>query len=120
MELCDGVYLRRQRDFSIASSDDRDKQIEEPAHIPQFVEYKFHARHHCHMDPLVQAAPTASAATIGSATASLLRLLERYDDATKLQVSFHCLPNRYFPTRHWCHHCLPNHWSSARTLVGPL
>jgi transposase len=63
------------------------EQIEDPAHIEALTEYKRKARHHRSQDRLAQAAPASRellvqaaerGANLGSITASLLRLLDRY------------------------------------------
>lgn len=74
---------------------DSGKQIEEPAHIAALVESKRRARHHRGMDRLAQAAPAsadllvqaaARSNNLGTITAGLLRLLERYG-AAELQAA---------------------------------
>lgn len=74
---------------------DRGQQIEEPAHVQRLVEHKRAARAHRGCDRLAQAAPAAAALleraaargeNLGSITAALLRLLERYG-AAALQVA---------------------------------
>jgi hypothetical protein len=66
---------------------DRGQQIEEPAHIQALVVWKRQARRHRATDRLAQAAPSSrtllvraaeSGANLGSITASLVQLLERY------------------------------------------
>lgn len=66
---------------------DRGQQIEEPAHIQALVAWKRQARRHRATDRLAQAAPSSrtllvraaeSGANLGSITASLVQLLERY------------------------------------------
>lgn len=66
---------------------DKDQQIENPEHIAELVTFKRQARHHRGQDRLAQAAPNSrelltQAATrgdnLGSLTAALLRLLDRY------------------------------------------
>jgi transposase len=73
-----------------ARSDDKAQQLENPEHIAQLVKYKRQARHHRGQDRLVQAAPNSrelltQAArrgdNLGSITAALLRLLDRYGSA---------------------------------------
>jgi transposase len=63
------------------------EQIEDPTHIEALTEYKRKARHHRSQDRLAQAAPASRellvqaaerGANLGSITASLLRLLDRY------------------------------------------
>ncbi len=74
---------------------DKDKQVEDPAHIAALSEAKRQARHHRAADRLIQAAPnsrellTAAAArgqNLGSLSAALLRLLDRYG-ATELEAA---------------------------------
>jgi hypothetical protein len=69
---------------------DRGQQIEDPAHVQRLVEHKRAARTHRACDRLAQAAPAASSLleraaargdNLGSITAALLRLLERYGAA---------------------------------------
>jgi transposase len=69
---------------------DRGQQIENPAHLQQLVEHKRAARAHRACDRLAQAAPAAATLlqragargdNLGSITAALLRLLERYGAA---------------------------------------
>jgi Mu transposase, C-terminal domain len=71
-------------------SDDKGKQVEDPSHIAALVEVKRQGRHHRAADRLIQAAPnsrellTTAAArgeNLGSLTAALLRLLDRYGAA---------------------------------------
>ncbi len=66
---------------------DKDKQVEDPAHIAALTELKRQARHHRGQDRLAQAAPGSRKLLVqaaergdnlGSITAALLRLLERY------------------------------------------
>ena len=73
-----------------ARSYDKGQQIEDPAHIQALVARKRQARHHRGQDRLIQAAPNArelltQAAqrgdNLGSITAALLRLLDRYGAA---------------------------------------
>jgi transposase len=68
---------------------DRGMQIEEPAHIAELIERKRQARHHRGINRLAQAAPASidlleraalRGHNLGSITAALLRLLERYGD----------------------------------------
>jgi len=74
---------------------DRGQQIEEPTHVQRLVEHKRAARAHRGLDRLAAAAPAASTLleraaargdNLGSITAALLRLLERYG-AAALQVA---------------------------------
>jgi hypothetical protein len=74
---------------------DRGRQIEDPAHLQRLVEHKRAARAHRGCDRLAQAAPAAATLleraaargdNLGSITAALLRLLERYG-AAALQVA---------------------------------
>ncbi len=74
---------------------DKDKQVEDPAHIAALSEAKRQARHHRAADRLFHAAPnsrellTAAAArgqNLGSLSAALLRLLDRYG-ATELEAA---------------------------------
>jgi transposase len=74
---------------------DRGQQIEDPAHVQRLVEHKRAARAHRGCDRLAQAAPAvatlleraaARGHNLGSITAALLRLLERYG-AAALQVA---------------------------------
>lgn len=74
---------------------DRGQQIEDPAHLQRLVEHKRAARAHRGCDRLAQAAPAAAILlqragargdNLGSITAALLRLLERYG-AAGLQVA---------------------------------
>ena len=74
---------------------DRGQQIEDPAHLQRLVERKRAARAHRGCDRLAQAAPASATLleragargdNLGSITAALLRLLERYG-ATALQVA---------------------------------
>jgi transposase len=69
---------------------DRGQQIENPAHVQRLVEHKRAARAHRGCDRLAQAAPAAATLlqragargdNLGSITAALLRLLERYGAA---------------------------------------
>lgn len=73
-----------------ARSWDRGATIEEPAHLQDLVEHKRAARAHRGLDRLAQAAPASTALlqraaerqhNLGSITAALLRLLERYGAA---------------------------------------
>jgi transposase len=66
---------------------DRAQQIENPAHVQRLVEHKQAARQHRGCDRLAQAAPAAATLlqraaarghNLGSITAALLRLLDRY------------------------------------------
>ena len=74
---------------------DKDKQVEDQAHIAELTALKRQARHHRGTDRLAQAAPNSrelltQAAergdNLGSITAALLRLLERYG-AVELQAA---------------------------------
>ena len=74
---------------------DRGQQIEIPAHVQHLVEHKRAARAHRACDRLAQAAPAAATLleraaargdNLGSITAALLRLLERWG-ATALQLA---------------------------------
>jgi hypothetical protein len=74
---------------------DRGQQIEDPAHVQRLVEHKRAARTHRGCDRLAQAAPAAATLleraaargdNLGSITAALLRLLQRYG-AAALQVA---------------------------------
>lgn len=69
---------------------DRAQQIENPAHVQRLVEHKQAARQHRGCDRLAQAAPAAATLlqraaarghNLGSITAALLRLLDRYGAA---------------------------------------
>lgn len=69
---------------------DRGQQIEDPAHVQRLVEHKRAARTHRACDRLAQATPAASSLleraaargdNLGSITAALLRLLQRYGAA---------------------------------------
>ena len=69
---------------------DRGQQIEDPAHLQQLVEHKRAARAHRGLDRLAQAAPAAAILleraaarghNLGSITAALLRLLQRWGAA---------------------------------------
>lgn len=73
-----------------ARSWERDRQIEDPAHVQRLVEHKRAARAHRACDRLAQAAPAAATLleraaargdNLGSITAALLRLLDRYGAA---------------------------------------
>ncbi len=74
---------------------ERDRQVEDPAHVQTLVEHKRAARHHRGVHRLTQAAPAsldllAGAAlrgsNLGTLTAALLRLLDRHG-AAELQVA---------------------------------
>ena len=74
---------------------DRGQQIENPAHVQRLIEHKRAARAHRACDRLAQAAPAAATLleragargdNLGSITATLLRLLDRYG-AVALQVA---------------------------------
>jgi len=78
-----------------ARNDDKAQQIENPEHLAELVQYKHQARHHRGQDRLVRAAPNSrelltQAASrghpLGSITAALLRLLDRYG-ATELEAA---------------------------------
>jgi hypothetical protein len=69
---------------------DKGKQVEDPAHVAELTARKRQARHHRGTDRLVQAAPASRALltqaaergdNLGSITAALLRLLDRYGAA---------------------------------------
>jgi len=83
------VIARHERSY------DKDKQVEDEAHIAELTARKRQARHHRAQDRLIQAAPssqdllTRAAArgdNLGSLTAALLRLLDRYG-ATELEAA---------------------------------
>jgi hypothetical protein len=68
-------------------SDDKGEQIEDPAHLQALVDWKRQARRHRATDRLTQAAPASRTllvraaergSNLGSITASLVQLLERY------------------------------------------
>ena len=74
---------------------DRDAQVEDDAHVQRLVDHKRAARQHRACDRLAQAAPAASLLlqraaerghNLGSITAALMRLLQRWG-AAALQVS---------------------------------
>jgi hypothetical protein len=74
---------------------DRNAQVEEPAHIEALVEHKRQARHHRGINHLAKAAPASQDLLVGAAergdnlgtiTATLLRLLDRYG-AAELQAA---------------------------------
>jgi transposase len=74
---------------------DQGQQIEKPEHIAQLTEFKRQARRHRGLDRLAQAAPNsrelltqaaARGGNLGSITAALLRLLDRYG-AVELQAA---------------------------------
>ena len=84
---------------------DKDVQVEEPAHIAELVERKRQARHHRGIDRLAKAAPASTdllrqAAernnNLGTITAALLRLLERFG-AAELQVAIQDALSRGVP-----------------------
>jgi hypothetical protein len=69
---------------------DKGAQVEDPAHVQALADEKHAARHHRGNDPLARAAPASQTllaraaergANLGTITAALLRLLERYDAA---------------------------------------
>ena len=73
-----------------ARSYDKDQQVEDPAHIAELVGRKRQARAHRGIDRLAQAAPNSRelltraaerGENLGSITAALVRLLERYGAA---------------------------------------
>ena len=73
-----------------ARSYDKDQQLEDPAHIEALIAFKRQARRHRGQDRLVQAAPNSRELltraaergdNLGSITAALLRLLDRYGAA---------------------------------------
>jgi hypothetical protein len=73
-----------------ARSYDKGRQVEDPAHIAALTARKRQARQHCGTDRLAQAAPNSRTLLVqaaergdnlGSITAALLRLLERYGAA---------------------------------------
>ena len=83
VRILDGTALIASHERSY----DKGKQVEDPAHISALSEAKRQGRHHRAADRLIQAAPnsrellTAAASrgqNLGSLTASLLRLLDRY------------------------------------------
>ncbi len=91
VRILDGAELiaRHERSY------DKDKQVEDPAHIAALSEAKRQGRRHRAADRLLHAAPnsrdllTEAAArgqNLGSLTAALLRLLERYG-AAELEVA---------------------------------
>jgi transposase len=91
VRILDGAELiaRHERSY------DKDKQVEDPAHISTLIEAKRQGRHHRAADRLFHAAPNSrellsQAASrgqnLGSLTASLLRLLDRYG-ATELEAA---------------------------------
>ena len=91
VRILDGseVIARHERSY------DKGQQVEDPAHIAALVEVKRLARHHRGQDQLFHAAAnsrdllTAAAARgehLGSLTAALLRLLDRYG-AAELQAA---------------------------------
>ena len=74
---------------------DKEAQIEAPAHIAELIARKRQARHHRGIDRLARAVPASTALleqaaarsdNLGSITATLLRLLERFG-ATELQAA---------------------------------
>lgn len=73
---------------------DRHAQVEDPSHIKTLIEHKRQARHHRGLDHLARAAPASRdlliraaerGANLGTLTAALLRLLDRYG-AAELQA----------------------------------
>jgi Mu transposase-like protein len=91
IRVLDGAEVIARHDRSY----DRRTQIEEPAHIETLVGVKREARHHRGMDRLVRAAPASQellrraaerSANLGTITAALLRLLDRYG-AAQLQAA---------------------------------
>jgi transposase len=91
VRVLDGAEVIARHDRSY----DRGAQIEEPAHIETLVGVKREARHHRGMDRLARAAPASEdllrraaerSANLGTITAALLRLLDRYG-AAQLQAA---------------------------------
>ena len=91
VRILDGAVLLARHDRCW----DRGQQIEIPAHVQRLVEHKRAARAHRACDRLAQAAPAAATLleragargdNLGSITATLLRLLDRYG-AAALQVA---------------------------------
>jgi transposase len=91
VRIVDGTELIASHERSY----DKDKQVEDPAHIAALVEAKRQGRRHRAADRLFQAAPnsrellTAAASrgqNLGSLSAALLRLLDRYG-ATELEAA---------------------------------
>ena len=91
VRILDGAALLTRHDRCW----DRGQQIEDPAHVQRLVERKRAARAHRACDRLAQAAPAAATLleraaargdNLGSITAVLLRLLERWG-AAALQVA---------------------------------
>jgi len=83
VRVLDGTEVIAEHDRSY----DKDKQIEDDAHIAALVARKHQARHHRGQDRLAQAAPGSRqllvqaaerGSNLGSITAALLRLLDRY------------------------------------------
>jgi len=81
-----------------ARSYDAGTQIEDAAHVDALVQHKRHARGHRGVDRVARAVPAASkllaqaaerGENLGSITAALLRLLDRYG-ATALQAAVEC------------------------------
>jgi transposase len=79
---------------------DRGQQIEDPGHVKRLVEHKRAARTHRGCDRLAQAAPASASLlqragargdNLGSITAALLRLLERYGAAALQQAILEAL-----------------------------
>jgi hypothetical protein len=91
LRITDGadVVARHQRSY------DKGQQIEDPAHVEALVAWKRQARRHRATDRLGQAAPSSRTllvraaergANLGSITAGLVRLLERYG-ASQLEAA---------------------------------
>ena len=83
VRVLDGAEVIAEHDRSY----DKDKQIEDDAHVAELVARKHRARHHRGQDRLAQAAPGSRqllvqaaerGGNLGSITAALLRLLDRY------------------------------------------
>lgn len=84
---------------------DKGEQIEDPRHIEALTEYKRKARHHRGQDRLIQAAPSSRellvqaaqrGGNLGSITASLLRLLNRYG-ASELEAAIQAALSQQVP-----------------------
>ena len=91
VRVFDGVLLLS----SLGRSYDKGKQIEDPAHIAELTRRKREARRHRGMDRLAHAAPASTEllvqaakrnGNLGTITAALLRLLERFG-ACELQAA---------------------------------